>query len=89
MTDTLSGLLTIGVLIGLLAVAYVPLGDYMARTYSSSSHTRFEKFTYRLMGVNPDSEQSPKAYAISVVSFSSASILLLMAILMLQAWLPW
>jgi K+-transporting ATPase ATPase A chain len=88
MTETLSGLLTIGVLVMLLAAAYVPLGDYMARTYSCTSHTRFEKFVYRLMGVNPDSEQSPKAYAMSIVSLSAVGVLVLMTLLMTQSWLP-
>ena len=30
MSDGLSGLLTVAALLGLLAAAYVPLGDYMA-----------------------------------------------------------
>ena len=88
MTDTMGGLLSIAVLLTLLAVLYVPLGDYMARVYTSSRHQRVERLVYRFTGVSPDAEQSPRSYAISVVGFSLVSIAVLMAILMGQAHLP-
>ena len=34
MSDTLSGLLSIAALLLVLALVYVPLGDYMARVYT-------------------------------------------------------
>lgn len=88
MSETVGGLLSIGLLIGLLAVAYVPLGDYMARVFTSSRHLRLERGIYRLTGVNADAEQSPKAYVLSVVGFSVVSIVALMGLLMGQAHLP-
>ncbi|MFS0884430.1 potassium-transporting ATPase subunit KdpA [Aeromicrobium sp. 179-A 4D2 NHS] len=88
MTDTMGGLLSIAVLLTLLAVLYVPLGDYMARVYTSSRHLRVERLVYRFTGVSPDAEQSPRSYAISVVGFSLVSVAVLMAILMGQAHLP-
>ncbi|MCR1781073.1 potassium-transporting ATPase subunit KdpA [Nocardioides carbamazepini] len=88
MSDTAGGLLSIAALIALLAIVYVPLGDYMARVFTSGKHLRVERGVYRLTGVNPDAEQSPKAYALSVVGFSLASIVLLMGILLAQAQLP-
>ncbi len=88
MNDTWSGLLTISVLIVALAVAYVPLGDYMARVFTTPNHTRVERRLYRLVGVDGDHEQGPRAYAISVVAFSVVGIVLLMAILMAQSSLP-
>jgi potassium-transporting ATPase potassium-binding subunit len=87
-SDTAGGLLSIALLIALLAVVHVPLGDYMARVFTSSRHLRVERVVYRLTGVNPDSEQSPKSYAMSVVGFSVVGVVLLMAILMAQAHLP-
>lgn len=88
MSDTAGGLLTIAVLIAFLALAYVPLGDYMARVFTNTRHLRVERGIYRLTGVNPDAEQSPKSYALSVVGFSVVSIVVLMGILLVQSHLP-
>ncbi|MBU2694248.1 potassium-transporting ATPase subunit KdpA [Nocardioides sp. WV_118_6] len=88
MSDTLAGLLSVAVLALLLAAVYVPLGDYMARVYTSSRHLRVERLVYRLSGVRPDVEQSPKAYALSVVGFSLVGVVVLMAILIGQSHLP-
>ncbi len=88
MSDTSSGLLSIVVLVALLAAAYVPLGDYIARVFTSDKHLRVERALYRLAGINPASEQGPRSYASSVVGFSLVGIVLLMAILLGQAHLP-
>lgn len=88
MSDAAAGLLSIAFLVALLGVAYVPVGDYMARVFTSRRHSRFERRLYRLVGVDPQAEQSPKSYAISVVGFSLVSVVVLMAILMGQAALP-
>ena len=88
MSDTAGGLLSIALLIALLAAVYVPLGDYMARVFTSPRHLRVERGIYRLSGVNPDAEQSPKSYAFSVVGFSVVSVVVLMGILLAQAQLP-
>ena len=88
MSDTLGGLLTIALLLALLAAVYVPLGDYMARVYTSTTHLRVERAVYRLTGVNPDAEQGARSYATSVVGFSLVSIVVLMGIQLGQAALP-
>lgn len=88
MSDMWSGLLTIAALVGVLALVYAPFGDYMARVYTSSKHSRAERRIYRLAGVNPSAEQGPRAYALSVVGFSVVSVAALMAILIGQAYLP-
>lgn len=88
MSDTASGLLTIAALIVLLALAYVPLGDYLAAVLTPTRHTRLERGLYRLFGVNPDGEQSARSYATAVLAFSLLSILLLVAILSWQPLLP-
>ena len=88
MSDTLGGLLSIGLLVALLAAAYVPLGDYMARVFTSTEHLRVERLVYRLTGVSADAEQGARSYATSVVGFSLVSIVALMAIQVGQAALP-
>jgi K+-transporting ATPase ATPase A chain len=89
MSDTLSGLLTIAALVVLLALAYVPLGDHMARVLTSTRHLRVERVLYRVGGVDPDAEQSTRGYVLSLLAFSVAGIVLLLAILLGQAALPW
>ncbi len=60
-----------------LALTYRPLGDYMARVYTSKKHLRVERGIYRLVGVDPDAEQRWAVYARSVLAFSLVSILFL------------
>jgi K+-transporting ATPase ATPase A chain len=88
MTDTVSGLLTISVLVVLLAVVYVPLGDYMARVFTTPSHWRIERAAYRLVGVDPEAQQSARSYTLSVLGFSTVGIVLLLGILVGQSLLP-
>ena len=88
MNDTLSGILTIGVLIAALAVVHVPLGNWLARTFTIEKHWRVELFAYRLVGVKPDSEQRWTTYAASVLAFSLASFVALFALILVQMSLP-
>ncbi len=88
MSDTFGGLLTIALLLAMLAAAYVPLGDYMARVYTSTTHLRVERAVYRLSGVNPAAEQGARSYATSVIGFSLVSVVVLMVIQLGQAALP-
>ncbi|WP_156225003.1 potassium-transporting ATPase subunit KdpA [Pseudactinotalea suaedae] len=88
MSDTLAGLLTIGAVVLVLAAVYVPLGDYMARVFERTSHSRLERALYRVGGVDPDAEQSPRQYAVAVLAFSGVCVVALMALLMGQAALP-
>ncbi len=71
-----------------LAVLYRPLGDYMARVYTSTRDTKVERGLYRVMGVNPSAAQTWQAYARSVMAFSLIGVVLLYALQRLQAWLP-
>ena len=43
MSDNLSGLLTIGLLVVLLAVCYHPLGAWMAKVFTDTRHWRVER----------------------------------------------
>ena len=88
MSATVSGLLTIGVLLLMLAVCYHPLGAWMARVYTDTRHLRVERAIYRLVRVDPDSEQGWRAYALSVVAFSVVSIAALFTLILVQLRLP-
>ncbi|KRE53915.1 potassium-transporting ATPase subunit KdpA [Phycicoccus sp. Soil748] len=88
MSGTVSGLLTIGLLLALLAVCYHPLGAWMAHVYGDTRHWRVERVLYRLVRVDPDSEQGWRTYAVSVVAFSVVSILLLFGLILVQLRLP-
>jgi potassium-transporting ATPase potassium-binding subunit len=84
MGATAAGVTFIASLIVALAVAYRPLGDYMYRVVTSAKHWRVERGIYRLVGVNPYSEQSWGIYARSVLGFSAVSVLFLYALQRLQ-----
>jgi K+-transporting ATPase ATPase A chain len=72
-----------------LAVAYRPLGNYMARVYTSQKDLRVERGFYRLIGVKPGAEQSWPAYLRSVLAFSLIGILFVYLIQRVQEWLPY
>jgi len=88
MGTTGAGVLFIASLLIALAVSYRFLGDYMYRVVAASRHWRVERGVYRLVGVNPDGEQSWGVYARSVLAFSAVSILFLYAFMRLQTHLP-
>nr|WP_198676426.1 potassium-transporting ATPase subunit KdpA [Kribbella monticola] len=81
-------MLQVGFLIALLAVAYRPLGGYMARVYSSDKDSRIERGTYRLLGVDARAEQTWAVYARSAIAFSTVSVVLLYLLQRLQSHLP-
>lgn len=88
MPSTWAAALQCLVLLIALALVYRPLGDYMAGVLESTRHTRFERSLYRLVGVDPEADQRWSVYLRSVLAFSVVSIVVLYAILSLQAYLP-
>ena len=78
----------IGLLIIVVALVQWPLGNALAAAATGTKHTRIERAVYRLVGVNPESRQSWKSYAIALMAFSAAGIAVLMALLMLNRHLP-
>ncbi|MBV1856262.1 potassium-transporting ATPase subunit KdpA [Catellatospora tritici] len=84
MSTTVAGVIFILSLIAALAVAYRYLGDYMYRAVAAERHNRVERGIYKLVGVDPNVEQSWGVYARSVLAFSLISILFLYAFLRLQ-----
>ncbi|SDU80887.1 potassium-transporting ATPase subunit KdpA [Jiangella alkaliphila] len=88
MSATAAGLLQIALLLVLLAVVFRPLGDYMARVFTSTKHLAVERAFYRIVRVDPEADQRWSTYLLSVLGFSAVSVLLLYAILRLQDVLP-
>ena len=88
MGPVLAGVLQLLALIGALALAYIPLGNYMAKVYSSDKHWRVEKWTYRAIGANPDAEMTWTAYLRGVLAFSAVGVLFLYLLQRIQGILP-
>jgi len=88
MGPVLAGVLQLLALIGALALAYVPLGTYMARVYSSDKHWRVEKWIYKGIGADPNTEMRWPAYLRGVLAFSAVSVLFLYLLQRLQGVLP-
>jgi K+-transporting ATPase ATPase A chain len=93
MTPAVAAGLQIGLVVAVLALAYVPLGDYMARVYTTDTDLRWkdlriESLMYRLCRIDPRAEQTWYGYAASVLGFSLASVLLLYTVQRLQGVLP-
>ncbi|MCX4803291.1 potassium-transporting ATPase subunit KdpA [Streptomyces sp. NBC_01214] len=88
MSPVLAGVLQLLALIAALALAYRPLGDYMARVYSSEKHYKPEKWIYKAIGANPSAEMRWPAYLRAVLAFSAVSVLFLYALQRAQGILP-
>src|SRR5262249_6550087 len=84
MSTTAAGAIFVVSLIAALAVAYRPLGDYLYAAVTGGRHSRVERGLYRLVGVNPASEQPWGVYARSLLAFSAVSILFLYGFMRLQ-----
>ncbi|CAM5519036.1 potassium-transporting ATPase subunit KdpA [Streptomyces avidinii] len=88
MSPVLAGVLQLLALIAALALAYRPLGDYMAKVYSSEKHHRPEKWIYKAIGANPAAEMRWPAYLRAVLAFSAVSVLFLYGLQRAQGILP-
>ncbi|GGT13486.1 potassium-transporting ATPase subunit KdpA [Streptomyces griseoviridis] len=83
-----AGVLQLLALMGALALAYLPLGTYLARVYSSDRHWRVERWIYRCVGADPDTGMRWPAYLRGVLAFSAAGVLFLYLLQRLQGVLP-
>ncbi|MGX1133765.1 K+-transporting ATPase ATPase A chain [Streptomyces glaucescens] len=88
MGPVLAGVLQLLALTAALALAYIPLGNHMARVYSSDRHWRVEKWIYKGIGADPDTEMRWPAYLRGVLAFSLIGVLFLYALQRLQGVLP-
>lgn len=88
MSPVLAGVLQLLALIAALALSYRPLGDHMARVYSCGTHLRVEKWIYKGIGADPNTEMRWSAYLRGVLAFSAAGVLFLYLLQRLQGSLP-
>ncbi|HEX4721828.1 MAG TPA: potassium-transporting ATPase subunit KdpA [Pseudonocardiaceae bacterium] len=88
MSSTWAGLGQVGLLLVALAVVYKPLGDYMARVFTTAGHWWVERAIYRFVRVHPESEQRWTTYGYGVLGFSLGGVILLYLIQRVQQWLP-
>jgi K+-transporting ATPase ATPase A chain len=81
---------TIVALVVVLAVAWRYLGSYMAAVFEGRVKwlAFIERPIYRLVGVDPDHEQSWRRYNASMIIFSGVALLVTYAIFRLQGLLP-
>ena len=83
--------LQIAFVVFVLAIAYVPVGDYMAKVYDNGDRSRdlrVESVLYRLCRINSRTEQTWYGYAGSLLGFSAASVLFLYVLQRVQGVLP-
>jgi len=89
-----NAIIQIGLFIALVTAISVPLGHYMARVFAGEkTHLDpllkpVERLIYRLGGVHPENEQTWVEYAVAMLLFSAAGMLLLYGLERLQGWLP-
>ncbi|MFI0235160.1 potassium-transporting ATPase subunit KdpA [Streptomyces sp. NPDC016845] len=88
MSPVLAAALQFLALVAALALAHRPLGDHMARVYSSEKHLRVEKWIYKGIGADPDTRMRWTAYLRGVLAFSAVSVLFLYLLQRLQGALP-
>ncbi|MFD6250211.1 potassium-transporting ATPase subunit KdpA [Streptomyces roseolus] len=88
MSPVLAGILQLLALVVALGLSYRPLGDHMARVYSSKKHLKPEKWIYKAIGANPSVEMRWPAYLRGVLAFSAVSVLFLYLLQRVQGSLP-
>ncbi|MGU3410720.1 potassium-transporting ATPase subunit KdpA [Microbacterium sp. M1A1_1b] len=86
--STWAGIAQVALLVLLLVVVHRPLGDWMARLYESQHHGRVERGIYRVIGVDPDAEQSWPAYLRGVLLVSVVGVFIVYLLQRIQVVLP-
>ncbi|WP_017241934.1 potassium-transporting ATPase subunit KdpA [Streptomyces sp. SS] len=88
MSPVLAGVLQLLALVVALGLSYRPLGDHMARVYSSERHYKPEKWIYKAIGANPNVGMRWSSYLRGVLAFSAVSVLFLYLLQRVQGRLP-
>jgi K+-transporting ATPase ATPase A chain len=87
MNSSLAGWLQVALLVAALAACYVPLGNWIAKIFTSSQHWKVERGVYKVIGINPEADQKWSAYLRSMLAFSGVSVLFLYGLQRLQHYL--
>lgn len=86
--------LQLGIYFAVLLALVKPLGTWMAMVFSDTPHRAlrigapFERWFYRMAGVDPAEDMGWKRYALSMLAFNVAGVLAVYLLQRLQAWLP-
>jgi len=94
MPVTLQSVLQVLIFLAILLLITKPLGLYMTRIFSGERTwltpvlAPVERLFYKLCGIDPAEEQRWTGYAVSMLLFSLAGMLLLYIIQRTQQWLP-
>jgi K+-transporting ATPase ATPase A chain len=89
-----AGILQIVIYCAVVTAGAIPLGLYMARVYQGERTWLsvilgpVERGIYKICAIKPDQEQHWTAYAFSVLAFSLVGVLVMYAVMRLQAMLP-
>jgi K+-transporting ATPase ATPase A chain len=84
---TAAGWLQFALLFVALAICYVPLGNYMAKIFTTDKDWRIERGLYKLLGIDSRADQKWSTYVRSILAFSFVSVLFLYGMMRLQHWL--
>jgi potassium-transporting ATPase potassium-binding subunit len=87
MNAAAAGWLQFALLFAALAACYVPLGNYIARIFTSKEHWRIERGIYKLTGIDPEADMRWSVYVRSMLAFSFISVLFVYLIERTQHWL--
>jgi K+-transporting ATPase ATPase A chain len=91
---TANGIFQLALYVVVLIALAKPLGSYMARVYQNQPFGLdkvlggLERLIYRLAGVQPDQEMGWKTYAVAMLLFNFAGLLVLYLLQRLQGVLP-
>jgi potassium-transporting ATPase potassium-binding subunit len=88
MNSTAAGWLQFALLVAALAACYIPLGNYIARIFTSKEHWRIERGIYKAAGIDPDADMRWSSYVRSILAFSTICVLVVYLIERTQHWLP-
>ena len=87
---TANALMQVAVFLAVLLALVAPMGRYMAFVFDDNRRggNRFERIFYGACGIEPTEDMSWKRYALAMVFFNMAGVLLLYALQRLQGVLP-
>jgi potassium-transporting ATPase potassium-binding subunit len=91
---TVSAFIQLAIFFGLLFGLTPILGNYMNKVFTGSNHLMlpvfgwFERFTYKLIRINPMEETNWKSYTFSLLLFNLTGFLFIFLIQLFQAYLP-
>jgi potassium-transporting ATPase potassium-binding subunit len=88
MNDTLAGWLQFALVVVALAACYVPLGNYIAKVFTSDKDWAVERGFYKLIGIDRSADQKWSIYVRSILAFSFVSVIFLYFLQRLQHFLP-